>query len=104
MAVDETSFIQTSLRPAAGAPVIVSIDGIDVAVAVAGDRLVAFDDSCTHRACPLSEGTIDQSSVSCPCHHSRFDLVTGAPLNGPATEPIRIRQVVDDGDGLRIER
>lgn len=81
-----------------------AVDGVDVAVIELGADLVAFDDTCTHRACPLSEGVFDAISVTCPCHKSRFDLVTGQPLNGPATEPIRIRQVRFDGDELLIER
>lgn len=91
-------------RPAPGSPVVVTIGGIDVAIAVAGDRFVAFDETCSHRACPLSEGVIDQDSVTCPCHKSRFDLTTGMPIGGPATEPIRIYRVAVDGDRLLIER
>jgi 3-phenylpropionate/trans-cinnamate dioxygenase ferredoxin subunit len=90
--------------PAVGAPVVVTVDGTDVAVVALGTKLVAFDDTCTHRMCPLSEGVIDETSVTCPCHKSRFDLTTGQPLNGPATDPIRIRQVSVDGSHLLIER
>ncbi|HXG40511.1 MAG TPA: Rieske (2Fe-2S) protein [Candidatus Limnocylindrales bacterium] len=90
--------------PVAGAPVVVSVDGVDVAVVRLGDRFVAFDDTCSHRQCPLSEGELDERTVTCPCHRSRFDLTTGAPLDGPARQPIRIRRVVPDGDGLLIER
>ncbi len=89
------------LRPSAGR---VTIDGVDVAVAVVAGTLVAFDDTCTHRACPLSEGVFDERTVTCPCHKSRFDLRTGEPLNGPATEPIRVRRLSVDGEQLLIER
>lgn len=90
--------------PKVGEPVVVVVDGIDVAVAEVAGMLVAFDDTCTHRACPLSEGTFDDLSVTCPCHKSRFDLATGRPLNGPATEAIRIRRVALEGEHLLIER
>ncbi len=90
--------------PALGEVVVVIIDGVDVAIANTGGVIRAFDDACTHRECPLSEGTIDAISVTCPCHKSRFDLETGAPLNGPATVPIRIRSVRPVGDRLLVER
>ena len=90
--------------PGPGAPIVVAVDGTDVAVAAVAGGLVAFDDTCTHRMCPLSEGVLDETSVTCPCHKSRFELATGRPLNGPATEPIRVRRVSFDGTQLLIER
>jgi 3-phenylpropionate/trans-cinnamate dioxygenase ferredoxin subunit len=87
----------------AGPLLVVKVDGVNVAVAEAAGTLVAFDDTCTHRACPLSEGVIEDLTVTCPCHNSRFDLTTGEPLDGPATAPIRIRRVAVDGDFLLIE-
>lgn len=90
--------------PAPGEVLVVAIDGVDVAVANVAGTVHAFDDACTHRTCPLSEGVIEASAVTCPCHKSRFDLVTGMPLNGPATEPVRVRPVTVDGDRVLIAR
>lgn len=95
---------QAMAAPEIGAAAVVSVDGTDVAVVATPDGLIAFDDACTHRACPLSEGVIDGRTVVCPCHKSRFDLATGMPLNGPATDPIRIRRVEHDGARMRVER
>jgi len=102
---ERDGFARTSVAaPTAGRIIYVDIDRVGVAVADLGGELAAFDDTCTHRECPLSEGTIVDASVICPCHKSRFDLRTGQPLNGPATQPIRIRVVrVEDGH-LVIER
>lgn len=95
---------QALALPDVGSVAVVSVDGTDVAIVATPAGLIAFDDTCTHRACPLSEGLIDDGAVVCPCHKSRFDLVTGMPLNGPATDPIRIRRVEHDGTQVRIER
>lgn len=98
-------FVRTVARaPAPGEVVVLVVDGVAVAVADLGDELAAFDETCTHRECPLSEGSIADGTVTCPCHKSRFDLRTGDPVNGPATLPIRIRAVrVEDGY-LAVER
>lgn len=90
--------------PTAGEVVVVDVDHVNVAVVDPGDGLVAFDETCTHRECPLSEGSIVDGAVICPCHKSRFDLRTGQPLNGPAIRPIRIRAVRIEGGYLAIER
>jgi nitrite reductase/ring-hydroxylating ferredoxin subunit/uncharacterized membrane protein len=48
----------------------------------------AFDDRCTHRGGPLSDGTLACGTVQCPWHGSQFDVTTGRVKEGPATEPI----------------
>jgi 3-phenylpropionate/trans-cinnamate dioxygenase ferredoxin subunit len=60
-----------------------------IALARIGDEVHAFDDTCTHEECSLSEGRQDEDEVVCHCHGSVFNLVTGEVLLGPATEPLR---------------
>jgi 3-phenylpropionate/trans-cinnamate dioxygenase ferredoxin subunit len=66
-----------------------------IAVARVEGRLYAFDDLCTcgDRACPLSGGLLTGTTVMCQCHGSRFDIATGAVINGPATEALGVYQV-----------
>jgi len=90
--------------PAPGSASVVTIDGVAVALVDEGGHLRAFDDTCTHRGCSLSEGTVDATSVTCPCHRGKFDLASGVPLDGPPTESIRIRVVRRDGDLVYVER
>lgn len=45
---------------------------------------VAFDDRCTHKGGPLSDGTLACGRVQCPWHGSQFDVHTGAVQHGPA--------------------
>jgi nitrite reductase/ring-hydroxylating ferredoxin subunit len=69
-----------------------------VAVARGGGRLYAFDDTCTHEECPLSDGIVTDAEVECPCHGSIFDMRTGEALTGPALESLRTYTVrVEDG-------
>lgn len=83
---------------------VIDIDGTTVAIAEVEGSMHAFDDGCSHRECPLSEGGLDGAIITCPCHKSRFDVRTGAVLNGPATAPIRVRRVIRDGERILVER
>ena len=49
---------------------------------------VAFDDRCTHKGGPLSDGVLACDTVQCPWHGSQFDVHTGAVRRGPAHESI----------------
>jgi 3-phenylpropionate/trans-cinnamate dioxygenase ferredoxin component len=72
-----------------------------ISVARLADRLYAFDDLCTcgEKSCPLSGGLLTGTTIMCQCHGSRFDITTGAVVNGPATQPLNVYEAVDiDGD------
>jgi len=66
-----------------------------VSVARVEDRLYAFEDLCTcaREACPLSGGLLDGTTIMCQCHGSRFDITTGAAVQGPATRALEIYEV-----------
>jgi nitrite reductase/ring-hydroxylating ferredoxin subunit/uncharacterized membrane protein len=59
-----------------------------IAVGRTEDGYAAFDDRCTHRGGPLSDGVLICGTVQCPWHGSQFDVKTGAVKCGPAEEPI----------------
>jgi nitrite reductase/ring-hydroxylating ferredoxin subunit len=77
-----------------------------ISVARVNDRLYAFDDLCTcsREACPLSGGLLTGTTLMCQCHGSRFDITTGAVIDGPATESLKVYEVqeVDGTIQLRI--
>jgi nitrite reductase/ring-hydroxylating ferredoxin subunit len=75
----------------------------DVAVFNVGGSFRATQNKCTHRQGPLSEGTLEGSTVTCPYHGAQFNVCTGAVLRGPAREPLTTYQVVVDGEVGRIE-
>ncbi|MCR1782923.1 non-heme iron oxygenase ferredoxin subunit [Nocardioides carbamazepini] len=80
----------------------VTVDRYDVAVARHGDEVFALQDLCSHAAVALSEGEVEDCTVECWLHGSRFDLRTGKPTGLPATEPVATFPVelrpTDSGD------
>ncbi len=52
-----------------------------------GDRIFAMVETCSHLGGPLAEGKLEDGSIQCPWHGSRFALEDGRVLNGPAVHP-----------------
>jgi nitrite reductase/ring-hydroxylating ferredoxin subunit/uncharacterized membrane protein len=63
----------------------VEVDGVPVLLArTRAGEVCALASTCTHLGGPLAEGTREGDTVTCPWHGSRFDLRTGAVVEGPA--------------------
>jgi uncharacterized protein YbjT (DUF2867 family)/nitrite reductase/ring-hydroxylating ferredoxin subunit len=75
----------------------------DAAVFNVAGSFCATQAKCTHRQGPLSEGKLDDSTVTCPLHGSQFNVCTGEVLRGPATDPLKTYRVTVDGDIGRVE-
>lgn len=75
-----------------------------IAIARVDDRLYAFDDlcTCTDQACPLSGGLLTRYTIMCQCHGSRFDITTGAVINGPAIRALNVYEVQEIEGSVRI--
>ena len=85
------------------APVRVEVDGLDVAVVKHDDEVFAIEDECSHAAVALSEGDVDDCTIECWMHGSRFDLRTGKPTGPPATESVPVFPVQVSGDDVLID-
>jgi nitrite reductase/ring-hydroxylating ferredoxin subunit len=70
----------------------------DVAVFNVEGGFCATQALCPHRQGPLSEGTLDGSTVTCPLHGAQFNVWTGVVLRGPAKDPLKTYAVTVDGD------
>jgi nitrite reductase/ring-hydroxylating ferredoxin subunit/uncharacterized membrane protein len=64
---------------------------------------VAFDDRCTHKGGPLSDGTLACGRVQCPWHGSQFDVHDGSVHHGPAEEPVRTYEVSTAGGRVLLK-
>ena len=59
----------------------------------------AIGDTCTHGDISLSEGFVEDDTLECWAHGSKFELTTGKPLTLPAYEPVPVFAVeIIDGD------
>ena len=66
----------------------VDFDGVGVLVSRSQNGGVcAISASCNHFSGPLDQGSREGDTVVCPWHGSRFNLCTGAALDGPAIFP-----------------
>jgi 3-phenylpropionate/trans-cinnamate dioxygenase ferredoxin subunit len=74
-------------------PVALDVDGRKIALARAQGRWFAFDDTCTHQGCSLAAGTVQETSIVCPCHGGTFDMASGHVLAGPPPSPIQTYRV-----------
>lgn len=71
----------------------VEVNGVVMAIARIEGALYAFQEFCTHRYGPLSEGALRGCEVVCPWHNSRFDVRTGKATAGPAKVELRTFRV-----------
>jgi 3-phenylpropionate/trans-cinnamate dioxygenase ferredoxin subunit len=78
----------------------VTIDGTPIAlVKDSAGEIHAIGDTCSHGEISLAEGFVEDNTLECWAHGSKFDLETGKPQNFPAFEPVPVYLVtITDGD------
>jgi len=78
----------------------VVVDGVAIAVVKdSAGTIHAIGDTCTHGDISLSEGFVEDDTLECWAHGSKFELTTGKPLTLPAYEPVPVFSVsVIDGE------
>jgi 3-phenylpropionate/trans-cinnamate dioxygenase ferredoxin subunit len=63
----------------------------------------AISDMCTHATVSLSEGEVEDCTIECWLHGSRFDLRTGEPTSLPAITPVDVYAVTIEGDDVYVD-
>lgn len=59
----------------------------------------AFSAVCTHQGCIVS--SVEDGTINCSCHGSKFAIADGSVAQGPATQPLPAEDVQVDGNALR---
>lgn len=80
-----------------GGGVVESAAGV-VLTRDASGEVHGFSATCTHQGCTVN--AVRDGAILCPCHGSRFDARTGAPIAGPATRPLPEIPVVVRGGAV----
>jgi nitrite reductase/ring-hydroxylating ferredoxin subunit/uncharacterized membrane protein len=76
----------------------VDANGMPVLLVRRGDHIYAIAETCAHLGGPLSEGKLEDATVRCPWHGSRFSLEDGRVLEGPSVHAQPVLEVrVRDG-------
>jgi 3-phenylpropionate/trans-cinnamate dioxygenase ferredoxin subunit len=95
----------------------VKMEGRQILVAKVGDRYLAADNRCPHLGGNLSAGTLEGTIITCPLHHSQFDLTDGHVVRWTdwtgvmasvgkvvrSPRPIRTYAVRIEGDAILVE-
>jgi nitrite reductase/ring-hydroxylating ferredoxin subunit len=81
----------------------VDYDGIIIAIAKQAGEVFAFQEFCTHRYGPLSEGKLEDHNVICPWHRSCFDIRTGKVVEGPAKVDLKSYSTMVQGGKIFVK-
>ncbi len=89
-----------------GQPHCVEVNGKKLMLVNNGGSFHALDNVCSHAGGPLCEGTLENGSIVCPWHASRFDVKTGAVQSGPARLPQKAYtvRIVDNHVCIKFDR
>ncbi|MGW6569516.1 Rieske (2Fe-2S) protein [Streptomyces sp. NPDC054975] len=60
----------------------------------------AFSAVCTHQGCIVAK--VENGTINCACHGSRFRITDGSVANGPATRPLPAEEITVSGDSITL--
>ncbi len=80
----------------------VEIGDAPVCVVRSNGTFYAIRDVCSHADVALSSGEVEDGTIECWLHGSRFDLRTGEPDSLPATRPVPVYPVKIEGDDVLV--
>jgi 3-phenylpropionate/trans-cinnamate dioxygenase ferredoxin subunit len=81
----------------------VVLDGHPICLARSQGEVFAISDVCSHADVSLSEGDVEDGTIECWLHGSRFDLRTGKPTSLPAVKPVATYSVTVEGDDVNVK-
>jgi Rieske Fe-S protein len=89
---------QTSQVPVGGGVILADKDVV-ITQPAAGEYK-AFSATCTHQGCPVTE--VSGGTINCKCHGSKFSATDGSVKNGPATQPLTVKNVKVEGTSITL--
>ncbi|WP_312934942.1 non-heme iron oxygenase ferredoxin subunit [Pseudomonas sp.] len=77
------------------------VEGRMIAVYQVDGRYFATENVCPHAYALLSDGWLEGTEIECPLHGARFDIETGAVLEGPAECALKTYAVRVEGSEVQ---
>ena len=100
----EKIFVCKTTQISTGQMKKISVDGKDIVVANIGGDYFAINDTCTHAGASLSEGKIEDSTITCDWHGAQFDCKNGKLIKFPAKiDDLEVYNVVVEEDNILVE-
>lgn len=80
---------------------VVVAAGVPIALFNVDGTFYALSNTCLHRGGPIGEGSLDDTTVTCPWHGWEYDVRTGQNTTNPVAR-IRSYDVRVDGDDVLV--
>lgn len=80
----------------------VEVNGKEIALFNVEGKFYAIDNTCRHAGGPLGEGMLDGSIVTCPWHHWKYNIMTGASPVNPQVK-VDAYEVKVEGDDIKVK-
>jgi 3-phenylpropionate/trans-cinnamate dioxygenase ferredoxin component len=85
------------------------VEGKKILVSNVDGQFYAIAAVCTHAGGDLSKGKLEGKTVTCPRHHTVFDITTGKCLSGPKIGPLKMSakdeptfKIIAEGGRLKV--
>ena len=84
-----------------GSSKVVVVQGHPVALFNVDGTFHALSNVCLHRGGPIGEGTLDETTVTCPLHGWEYDVRTGKNVANPMAR-LKTYSVHVEGDDVLV--
>ena len=82
----------------------VSVDENEILVTNIDGSYFAIDDTCTHAGATLSEGKLEDSTITCDWHGAKFDCKNGKLIKFPGEiSDLKSYKVIVESDDVFVE-
>ena len=82
----------------------VSVNGNEILVTNIEGNYFAIDDTCTHAGAALSEGKLEDSTITCDWHGAKFDCKNGKLIKFPGEiNDLESYKVIVESDDVFVE-
>ena len=78
------------------------VEGVYIAICNLDGDITAVSGICTHADAEMDDCDLEDGCIVCPLHFASFDARTGAPMDPPADEPLKVYQVRIEGEDILV--